>query len=272
MENFDLLPRQYKNGIFRVSFDFYTPRPQFIIMPRDVEAINAEFAAMTAEQTCILLEAVENTLSCFRLPSAILSVHRGSWKSRAAKSFHCHLCVEVDQYLALFERKKKKIPDWPSVAYVTRQWVWNKDPRSYAQNVRGYPYKSTFKDDISAILQLIRVSIPQQGNPSHSSHDNDKACSPSSELGGAVNSHHENKLCSLFGCNVIRVVYHPSHPKIGFVGKQENSLYDLHEILWTMENYARLRGLTDTETEDKNYGCHLCLYFGPGNMSKYEII
>ena len=249
METFDLLPYREKNDIFRVSFDFYTPRPQFVIIPKDIESIDPEFTCMSAEQTCILIEATKSIMSCYHIPQGILSIHRGSWKSRPAKSFHCHLCVDSEQYLKIFERKKKAIPNWPSVSYVTRQWGWNKDPRSYAQNVRGYPYKSRFKEDVSGILEIIQASFDQE------------ACSQTKDT--SINSADSSPQV-LLGHSLKDIVYHPKHPKIGFVGKKNASVYDLHEMLWTMENYAREHSLTDTETDDKNFGCHVCLYFGPG--------
>lgn len=259
METFDLLPYREKNDIFRVSFDFYTPRPQFVIIPKEIESIEPEFTSMTAEQTCVLIEAAQSVLSCFRIPEGILSIHRGSWKSRPAKSFHCHLCVDAERYLQIFERKKKAIPDWPSVTYVTRQWVWNKDPRSYAQNVRGYPYKSRFKEDVSGIVQLMEDSCGETDSSIKLSQD--PACSQAED---ATTQNPNPSPQSLLGHCLTEVVYHPSHPKIGFVGRKNAPVYDLHEMLWAMENFARVHGLTDVETDDKNYGCHVCLYLGPG--------
>jgi hypothetical protein len=260
METFDLLPHGKKNDIFRVSFDFYTPRPQFVIIPKDIESIDPEFCAMTAEQTCILVEAAKSVLACYRIPQGILSIHRGSWKSRPAKSFHCHLCVDAERYLEIFERKKKAIPNWPSVAYVTRQWGWNKDPRSYAQNVRGYPYKSRFKEDLAGVLDLL------QGSSSGESlrMTQGDACSQATDSADPSASEPNPRSQSLLGHCLTGVVYHPSHPKIGFVGKKNASVYDLHEMLWAIENFARAHGLTDMESDDKNYGCHVCLYLGAG--------
>ncbi|XP_028409729.1 uncharacterized protein LOC114532427 isoform X1 [Dendronephthya gigantea] len=245
MENFDLLQHRNRNDIFRVSFDFYTPRPQFVIIPKDIESINPEFSAMTAEQTCVLIEAAKSVLSSFRIPSGVLSVHRGSWKSRPARSFHCHLCVDADRYLETFERRKKAIPNWPSVAYVTRQWCWNKDPHSYAQNVRGYPYKSRFKEDVSAIIQIMQSPITPVTL--------DNACAQATPTPWTQ---------AQPGNCLSGIVYHRSHPKIGFVGKKDATVYDLHEILRAIENFAAAYGLTDMETEDKDYGCHVCLYLG----------
>ena len=265
METFDLLPYRERNSIFRVSFDFYTPRPQFVIIPMEIESIEPEFTSMTAEQTCVLIEAAQSVLSCFRIPEGILSIHRGSWKSRPAKSFHCHLCVDAERYLEIFGRKKKAIPDWPSVTYVTRQWVWNKDPRSYAQNVRGYPYKSRFKEDVSGIVQLMEDSCGETDLGIKLSRDS--ACSQA-EDSTAQNPNPSPQ--SLLGHCLTEVVYHPSHPKIGFVGKKNASVYDLHEMLWAMENFARVHGLTNVETDDKNYGCHVCLYLGPGMNIRFD--
>lgn len=266
METFNLLPYCETNDIFRVSFDFYTPRPQFVIIPTEIESIDPEFCAMSAEQTCILIDAVRSVMSCFRIPEGILSIHRGSWKSRPAKSFHCHLCVHAERYLEIFERKKKAIPNWPSVAYVTRQWGWNKDPRSYAQNVRGYPYKSRFKEDVSGVLELIKDSSRRESLGTRMPQDG--ACSQATDSShpSPIPSPHNPKPWpqALLGNCLTKVVYHPSHPKIGFVGKRNACVFELHEMLWAMENFARAHGLTDTETDDKNYGCHVCLYFGPG--------
>ncbi len=257
-----MLPYGKKNDIFRVSFDFYTPRPQFVIIPREIESIEPEFCAMSAEQTCILIEAAKSMLSCFRIPEGVLSIHRGSWKSRPAKSFHCHLCVDPERYLEIFEQKKKAIPNWPSVVYVTRQWGWNKDPRSYAQNVRGYPYKSRFKEDVSGILELLQDSSNRESLGMRLTQDS--ACSQATDSSHASAHNPNSSPQALLGQCLTGVVYHPSHPKIGFVGKKNACVYDLHEMLWAMENFAGAHGLTDTETDDKNYGCHVCLYLGPG--------
>ena len=258
MENFDLLQHRNKNNIFRVSFDFFTPRPQFVIIPKEIESINPEFSAITAEQTCVLIEAAKSVLSSFRIPSGVLSIHRGSWKSRPARSFHCHLCVNAERYLETFESQKKAIPNWPSVAYVTRQWCWNKDPHSYAQNVRGYPYKSRFKEDVSAIVQLMQASSSPESlgtNPTL-----DTACAQATDSNRDSTPWTQAQL----GHCLSGIVYHQSHPKIGFVGKKDATVYDLHEILRAIERFAEAHGLTNTETEDKDYGCHVCLYLGPG--------
>lgn len=241
MAECNLLREDFKNNVFAVSFDFYTPRPHFMILPKNIESIDPEFSRMTNDETRQLIEVGISALANFRIRGGILSIHRGSWKDKKSRNkFLVHLCVDVGIYLEVFERRKKAIPNWPSVVYVTKQWKWNKDPRSYAQNVRGYPYTSYFKEEVAAIIDLIQAK---------SSSDEPGKSAPQSALGGGIT----------------QIVYHARHPKIGFVGKKTDSVVEeLQKVLLAMEEFAREHGLTNLESNHESDGCHLCLHLGSG--------
>jgi alpha/beta superfamily hydrolase len=63
----------------------------------------------------------------------------------------------------LSNRKVSFLTAWPNKKYVTRQWKTNDDPKSYPQNVRGYPYGSYLNDEVAAIKKL--QSAPQSNLP-----------------------------------------------------------------------------------------------------------
>ena len=94
--------------------------------------------------------------------------------------------MHVNLYLQVFEQQKSIIPNWPNKKYVTRQWKANDDPKSYPQNVRGYPdYGSYLNEEVAAIKKL--QPAPESNLPK-------------------------------VDVQGIAVILHPSRPKIGFVG------------------------------------------------------
>ena len=192
MAKLNLLQGDFNNPIFAVTFDFYSPRPHFMILTKEDASIEREFSRITPEQTLRLIEAGKS----------------------------------------VFESRKKDIPGWPSRRYVTKEWKWSKDPLSYAQNVRGYPYRSYLQQEVEAIK-------------TNSSRE------PSVQLGKV---HLEGSIST--------IVYHPSHPKIGFVGTKPDSIQEFQQVLCAMEKFAKGLGLTDLKSKDENRGCHICLYLG----------
>jgi hypothetical protein len=62
----------------------------------------------------------------------------------------------------------------------------------------------------------------------------------------------------------IAVILHPSHPKIGFVGKAEITLQNL---VWLIESFAKKLGLTISTSKDDNDGYHVCLHLGSGKLT-----
>ena len=232
MAKLDLLQDDFNNPIFAVTFDFYSPRPHFMILTKEDASIKRDFSRITPEQTQQLIEAGKSVLESFKIDGGILSIHRGSWRSEKGK-IHVHFCVDVESYLRVFESRKKDIPGWPSRRYVTKEWKLSQDPLSYAQNVRGYPYDSYLQQDVDTIKTK---SSREPGVPLGKV-----------QLEGGIS-----------------IVYHPSHPKIGFVRVKPDSIQELLQVLCTMEQFAKERGMTYLKSKDDNHGCHICLYLGSG--------
>ncbi len=240
MAKYNLLGDDFTNATFAVAFDVYTPRPHFIILPKSGKSVDPEFSLITNEQTQQLIETGKSALSCFKIDRAILSIHRGSWRTTRDK-FHVHVCVDVESYLRIYESRKKDIPNWPSRDYVTKQWRWKKDPRSYAENVRGYPYRSYLDEEVASIRTIRK-------RPSRKTDVKDKPLDEEVPLEGCIT----------------KIVYHSSHPKIGFVGTKPESIQDFQNVLSAMEKFAKERDLVNMESKDENHGSHICLYLGSG--------
>lgn len=241
MAKYDLLRDELTNATFAVAFDVYTPRPHFIILPKKDVSVDPEFSHVTNEQTQQLIETGKSALECFKIDRGVLSIHRGSWRTTRDK-FHVHICVDVDSYLRIYDSRKKIIPNWPSREYVTKQWRWAKDHRSYPENVRGYPYRSYLDDEVASI-RTIRKRPPSRKTDIK---DNplDEEVPPE-------------------GC-ITKIVYHPSHPKIGFVSTKPESTQEFQNVLSAMEKFAKEHDLTNIESREENHGCHICLYLGSG--------
>ncbi|CAB4016661.1 Hypothetical predicted protein [Paramuricea clavata] len=231
MAKYNLLRGDFNNPIFAVTFDFYSPRPHFIILTKDGAGIEREFSRITHRQTQQLVKAGKSVLESFKIDDGILSIHRGAWRSET-KKIHVHFCVDVESYLRVFESLKEAIPNWPNKRYVTKEWKGSTNPHSYAQNVRGYPYRSYLEKEVKAIR-------------TNSSREPDVPLGEIQLEGG-----------------ITKIVYHPSHPKIGFVGTKPDSIEELQQVLWAMEKFAKELSLTDLESKDENHGCHICLYLG----------
>lgn len=241
MAEYNLLGEKYTNDTFAVTFDVYTPRPHYIILPQKKETVHPEFSLITDEQTQKVIKTAKSALECFNISGGVLSIHRGSWRTTRDK-FHAHVCVDVDSYLRVYESRKKLIPNWPSREYVTKQWRHSKNPRSYADNVRGYPYRSYLDDEVASI-RTIRKRPTRKEN-----------IAENAELDETFSSEDCAK----------KIVYHSRHPKIGFVCKKLKSIEDHQNLLSAMEKFAQGRNLTSSNSKDENEGCHICLYFGSG--------
>ena len=130
-EQFDLLPSDKRCKIFAVTFDFYTPRAHFIIVPRRMFPVPENYNGLDHTTRLRVVATAKAMVSHYGLEkSAILSVHFGSWLTTKDR-FHVHVCVDLDDYLRVFETKEDEIPEWPSRKYVTRQWKARQDPNHY---------------------------------------------------------------------------------------------------------------------------------------------
>ena len=100
LEGYDLLPDE--NEPFLVTFDLYTPRPHFIILPKEPKSIQPpDFSALNDKQIVSLINVAKSVLSRFNIPNATLSIHRGSWISKPKKktpSFLAHICVDTNVF------------------------------------------------------------------------------------------------------------------------------------------------------------------------------
>ncbi|XP_015770393.1 PREDICTED: uncharacterized protein LOC107348834 isoform X1 [Acropora digitifera] len=233
---YDLLPHNSRCDTFKVNFDVYTPRPHFIILPHERSLVGHDYNYLdNSERLKVIKAAVELVSHNTSLKhSAILSIHTGSWIS-TRDMFLAHVCVDVDDYLKIYAMKKSEIPEWPSTKFVTRQWKASRNHRDYAMNVRGYPFKTYFKQEVIAIKANQRQKLPNKSS------------------GGA------SEVPSKF-----TILYHPSEPKIGFaVEKSEiSSCANLKFLLEAQEalfKFATDCKLTDMSSKNEDNGCHVCL-------------
>ena len=240
MAKYNLLREDFANDTFAVAFDVYTPRPHFIILPEKGVSVDPEFSNIANEQTQQLIETGKSALKCFKLDHGIMSIHRGSWRTTRDK-FHVHICVDVESYLRIYDSRKKDIPNWPSREYVTKQWKWKRDHRSYPENVRGYPYRSYLDGEVASIRTIRK-------QPSSKSNTKEKSVDEEAPLEGCVT----------------KIIYHSKHPKIGFVGPKPESIQEFQNLLLAMEKFAKESDLVSTESKDENHGCHICVYLGSG--------
>ena len=241
-EEFDLIPANKKCGTFKVEFDYYTPRAHFIISPHKVKKNNPELDQNTTEKVVksasSIVDSALSIVSAYGLEkSAILSIHFGSWLTKKDE-LHAHICVDVKEYLDIFEGKKQRIPGWPSPVYVTRQWKENKNPSKYAENVRKYPFKSFFSDEVDAIKNFDESDSSRPSLP------------PNFRL-------------------------HKSEPRFVYVNKtsQESSSRESKlAALKAMINFAEQNELTNIESEGDNNGCHVCLLLNEMSNGKSILV
>ncbi|KAL9970305.1 hypothetical protein ACROYT_G022659 [Oculina patagonica] len=229
---FDLMPSKEKCDTFKVSFDYYTPRAHFIILPRDRSG--TDFNSLDKGDRLKVVKAAMAMVSRYDLQnSAILSLHFGSWIT-TKNMFHAHVCVDVKEYLGVFEKKKNEIPNWPSQQYVTKQWKASKDPRNYAINVREYPVRTYFKDEVKSVKEYRRTK------PSTSADGPSVTPSPP----------------------FTAILHHPSEPRVGFAVEKSAKPKNAESLLEAQEaivKFASQNKLTDMNAKGDDNGCHVCL-------------
>ena len=270
-EEFDLIPANEKCDTFKVVFDYYSPRAHFIILPRN-EFISTYFELDQKARPKVVKSAL-SIVSGYKLQkSAILSIHFGSWLTTKDK-FHAHICVDVDNYLLIFEENKQRIPGWPSSDYVTKQWIASKNRNDYPMNVRGYPFKSYFKEEVKAIKDYRRPltagsdSPCPQLPPNFSPHQSEqrvgfaveKSKDPSSREYRRSPTGESDSSCPPLP---FALLFHPSEPRVGFAvekSKEPSSRESKFEALEAMINFAEKNNLTNIKSKDDNEGCHVCL-------------
>lgn len=226
------MPSNDKCDTFKVSFDYYTPRAHFIILPR--KRSGTDYKSLDPEAKLKAVKAAMAMVSHYKLQqSAILSFHFGSWIT-TKDMFHAHVCTDVKEYLSVFESKKKEIPNWPSSTYVTKQWRVSKDPKDYARNVQQYPLRTYFKEEVNAIKEY-RLTKPSTSTPGASA-------KPSPPF--------------------TAILYHPSEPRVGFAVEKSarpKSAEALREAQDVLVQFADESKLTDMNVRGDDNGCHVCL-------------
>ena len=242
-EEFDLIPANEKCDTFKVVFDTFTPRAHFIISPHNsVKEGNPDLDQNTTQKVVKSASAIVNSalsiVSGYKLQnSAILSIHFGSWLTKKDE-LHAHICVDVKEYLNIFERNKQRIPGWPSSKYVTRQWKASKKPEEYPINVRGYPFKSYIEEEVKAIKNSGESNSSRPSLPSN-----------------------------------FRL--HKSEPRFVYVVKtSQESGSDESKLaaLKAMINFAEQNDLTNIESEDDTDGCHVCLLLNEKSNGKSILV
>ena len=231
--SYDLRPSSERCDTFRVAFDVYSPRAHFIILPQDRSRVSKDYNNLDHTARLKIIKAAMAMVSHYKLQnSAILSLHCGTWGS-AKDKFHVHVCVDVEDYLRIFEAKQSEIPNWPSRNYVTKEWKKSQNPNHYVMNVRAYPFKTYFRDEVRVIEDYRRQCLP----------------STSTAVAPAIPPN-------------FTILYHPSEPKVGFAVDDSLSLSSAEFLLEAQEalfEFARRNNLTDKNSKDENSGCHVCL-------------
>ena len=229
-EPFDLLPTSEKCDTFMVVFDYYTPRAHFIIVPRDKSGSKAPGAKLK------IVEAAMVMVSHYNLQQSVLSLHCGKWGTDKKKS-HVHLCVDVEEYLRIYDRRKDEIPNWPpSEHFVNNNREWKtKEPThsGYVKNVRRYPFKTYFKDEVKAVRNYRQTEAR------------------TSTVGP-----------SAIPPPFTAILYHLSEPRVGFAVKNCETARSAEARLHAQEamiEVAKQYNLTDIHSQSEDDGCHVCL-------------
>ncbi|XP_068748212.1 uncharacterized protein [Montipora capricornis] len=234
-DQFDLLPSNEKCDTFKVVFDYYSPRPHFIIVPRDRKSIT-RYNSLAPGAKLKIVKAAMTMVSHYKLQkSATLSLHFGKWGSDKDK-FHVHLCVDVEQYLSIYDTRKHEIPNWPSTRSVTKEWraCRNATHSSYVMNVRQYPFKTYFKQEVEAVRKYRRTAAR------------------TSTLGPSA----------IPSPPLTAILYHPSEPRVGFAVKNCVTARSAEARLRAQEaiiGFANQYNLTNIQAVSEDDGCHVCL-------------
>ena len=124
----------------------------------------------------------------------------------------------------------KEFSTFPWVGTSRRNGKQAKNPEDYAINVRRYPFKTYFKEEVKAIREYRRSPTGES----------DSSCP---------------HLPFAF-------LFHPSEPRVGFAvekSEEPRSCESKFEALETMFNYAKDQNLTKINAKGGDEGCHLCL-------------
>ena len=126
----------------------------------------------------------------------------------------------------LFLKQKKHIPNVKNSPF----WTKKNTLENYSERVKNYVARNPFhKDDVDNINAIKDVSDPP----------------------------------ALPKVDDIDTVFHPSHPKIGFVGKKKDQKA-LLDLLRLIDEFAReILGWNLTKKEE---GYHVCLHLGDGKL------
>ena len=225
-EKFDLMPEKVSD-MFRVTFDLYTPRAHFIILPLEEfnESIK-QYPKLEKDTKLKLLESAESIVFKYMLQnSAILSLHFGSWLSTKNK-FHAHICVDVKNYLAIWKEHKETIVFPPEKE--RKKWPKIED-KDYEENVRNYPPDTYFSEEVKDIKNY-REEPTEPGASKIT-------CLPSFLL-------------------------HPSEPRVGYIVENSKEPRDKESDLKALEamfKYAEEKDLTKINARGGDNGCHVCL-------------
>ena len=227
-KKFDLMPEKASN-MFRVTFDLYTPRAHFIILPLEkFEESIKQYPELEKDTKLKLLESAKSIVSEYRLQnSAILSLHFGSWLSTKNK-FHAHICVEVDDYLDIWKSHKEKIVFPPEQN--RKKWSNGKDAKDYEENVRNYSPDTYSLKEVQDIEHYRKKPVKP---------DAPKITYPPSPF-----------------------FLHPSEPRVGYIVENSKEPRDNESDLKALEamfKYAKDKNLTEINAEGGDNGCHVCL-------------
>ena len=231
-EIFDLLPLNAKCDTFKVVFDYFSPRAHFIIVPHDRKSIT-KYNSLAEETKLKIVKAAMAMVSHYYL-SATLSLHFGKWGTDKDK-FHVHLCVDVEDYLSIYEKRKHEVPNWPSPRSVTKEWRACKQPTHdcYVKNVRGYPFKTYFKGEVEAVTKYRKEARTNTVGP-----------------------------LARISQPLTAILYHPKEPRVGFTVINDGTARSAETRLKAQEaiiKFASQYNLTNSQAISDDDGCHVCL-------------
>lgn len=180
-KTYDSLPGNSET--FEVTFDYYTPRPHFIIATRDKEI--KQYESLTDVQKEEVIKIANATFSEFKEntnctnASAVLSQHCGTWYTET-HNFHAHLCLNKELFEVIFTDKKG---DWQNKPC-------DLEAELYISEAMSYPKRNFKEGELKKIHTLIGTELPV----------------------GA-----KNESPSTF----TDICFHPSQPRVGFFVKDK---------------------------------------------------
>lgn len=191
-KTYDSLPGNSQT--FEVTFDYYTPRPHFLIATRNKEIKKYELLTNDQKEEVIKIanatftEFKEKNTGCTNA-SAVLSQHCGTWYT-ATHNFHAHLCVNKELFEVIFTDKKG---DWHQNPCYLKAEV-------YISQAKSYPKNNFKKGELKTIHTLTGTELPHGA----------KNVSPNTFTG---------------------ICFHPSEPRVGFLVKDKPKPVDSQKWL-----------------------------------------